>query len=289
MPNSLPKVRKKIRAVLKAKNGGVFNETQLRSLLSEHREAWELNKELSFSEFIAYLLKRKELQKVELRSERYKRLTRYALRKYSPFLMALSLRPRSYISHGTAVFLHALNDQITKTIYVNQEQTEKPSGGSLSQDRLNMAFSRRQRTSSYVYSMEGYRIVLISGKHTGNLGVISAMGPSGEKLPVTGIARTLIDIAVRPVYAGGIVQVLEAYRGAKGRVKVQDIVQTLRKLDYVYPYHQAIGFLLERAGFAPKECAKLLELGTDFEFYLVHGMKKSSFNKKWRLFYPEGF
>ncbi|HOX58013.1 MAG TPA: hypothetical protein PLC99_14090 [Verrucomicrobiota bacterium] len=289
MPTGLAKARPTIRTLLRAERGGVFSEARLRSLFSEHREIWGLGKEVSVSEFIEFLVKRKELLKIELRSERYKRLLRYALRGFSPYSMALALRPRSYLSHGSAVFLHALNEQLPKTIYVNQEQTEKPSGGSLSQESLTRAFSNHQRTSGYVYSMEGYRVVLLSGKHTGNLGVTNARGPGGEELPVAGIARTLVDIAVRPAYAGGIVQVLEAYRGAKGRVGTQEIVQTLRKLAYVYPYHQAIGFLMERAGFAPEECAKLLKLGMEFEFYLVHGMKKTAFDKKWRLHFPEGF
>jgi predicted transcriptional regulator of viral defense system len=290
MANSLAKARTRIRPILRAEKEGVFKIARLRSLFAEHKEAWGLNKDVTVSEFIEYLLKRKEIQQVELRSELYKPLVRYALRKYSPHLMALSLRPRSYLSHGTAVFLHALNDQLPKTIYANQEQTEKPSGGSLSQEGLTRAFSGRQRTSRYVYSLEGgYRIVLLSGKQTKNLGVKNSLGPKGEDLPVTEIARTLIDIAVRPAYAGGIVQVLEAYRGAKDRVEAKEIVQTLQRLAYVYPYHQAVGFLMERAGFASKEYEKLLKLGTEFDFYLVHGMKKPSFDKKWRLFFPEGF
>ncbi len=291
MLKSLSQAKPKIRAALKAGPEVVFKEAQLRDLLAQHREAWEFDKGLKLADFIEYLVATKDLQKVELRSEKYKTVVRYALRKYSPYLMALSIRPRSYLSHGTAVFLHALNDQLPKTIYANQEQTPKPSsyGGELTQDRLNLAFSRRQRTSSYVYSLEGgYRIVLLSGKQTGDLGVKAAQGPNGELLPVTGIARTLIDIAVRPAYAGGIVQVLEAYRGAKGRVGAKEIVQTYQKLDYLYPYHQAIGFLMERAGFAAKEYRQLAKLGTPFDFYLVHGMKKTSFDEKWRLFFPEG-
>lgn len=288
MASSLVNAQDKIQVRLAAEIGGVFTETQLRELLWEHRDEWGLAKAVSRGKFIAFLVATLGLREVELRSERYKRLVRYGWGDYSRYLMALSLRPRSYLSHGTAVFLHALNDQIPKTIYANQEQSAKPSSRTLAQERLALAFSHRQRMSNYIYSMEDFRVVLLSGKQTGDLGVTVLKGPQGEDVRGTGIPRTLIDIVVRPGYAGGIVQVLEAYRGAKGRVEAEEIVQTLEKLDHVYPYHQSIGFLMERAGYAPEECVKLRQLGTKFDFYLLHGIKKSKYDPKWKLFIPEG-
>ena len=47
---------------------------------------------------------------------------------------------------------------------------------------------------------------------TNALGVIEIQGSEDETLKVTGIERTLIDIAVRPVYAGGVFEVLKAYK-----------------------------------------------------------------------------
>ncbi len=288
MAGTLEQAKAKIRDRLAAEKGGVFTEAQLLKILADNRDAWQLAKSLSGAKFIAFLVAKVGLRVVELRSERYRSMLRYAWGDYSPELMALSLRPRSYLSHGTAVFLHGLNDQLPKTNYANQEQSEKPSGGKLSQERITLAFSRHQRTSNYVYSMDRYRVVLLSGKQTAQLGVVPAKGTRGEDLLVTGIARTLVDIVVRPAYAGGVAQVLDAYRGAKGRVKAADIVRTLQKLDYVYPYHQAIGFLMERAGYKPEEWGRLRRLGTKFDFYLTHGMKNSTLDAKWRLFVPEG-
>jgi predicted transcriptional regulator of viral defense system len=288
MPSSLEKARRKIRARLDSETGGVLTEARLRGLLLEHEEEWGLDASVALSEFTSFLVEKLGLRRIELRSERYGHKVRYGWGEFSPYLMALSLRPRSYLSHGTAVFLHALNEQLPKTIYVNQEQSEKPAGGELSQDRLALAFARRQRTSGYVYSLDRFRVVLLSGKHTGDLGVEKVKGPAGEELPTTGVARTLVDIVVRPAYAGGMVQVLEAYREANGRVNASELVRTLRRLNYVYPYHQAIGFLMERAGYPREEHEKLRRLGAKFDFYLLHGMRKSRYDPKWRLFFPQG-
>jgi len=290
MTTRLDQATSKIRETLEARHQHVFTETDLRMLLTEKRREWGLASSIKPARFIEFLIDGVGVRIVEMRSELYGTIRRYAWGEYSPFVMALSIRPRSYLSHGTAVFLNALNEQIPKTVYVNQEQSAKPSGSRLSQERLDTAFKSRQRTSGYVFSMDRHRVVLLSGKQTGNLGVSQLAVPRGdEHVPVTNIARTLIDIVVRPAYAGGISQVLEAYRGALGRVAGSDVVRVLQELDYVYPYHQAIGFLMERAGFGARDTSRLRRLGTKFDFYLAHGMKNSVYEDRWRLFIPEGF
>jgi predicted transcriptional regulator of viral defense system len=143
--------------------------------------------------------------------------------------------------------------------------------------------------SKYEFRLDQYRILLLSGKNTKRLGVETLKGPEGESLPVTNTERTLIDTVVRPAYAGGITQVLEAFKTARGLVSVERLLTTLEGMGFVYPYHQAIGFLMERAGYDEEDCARLRTPGTQFDFYLVHGMKKKQYDEAWRLFYPEGF
>ena len=77
--------------------------------------------------------------------------------------------------------------------------------------------------SQNVIDYEDVRICLINGMHTGQLGVIEEQVTYDTAEPVrvrfTNIERTLIDMTVRPIYAGGVFEVLKAYRLARERVQ----------------------------------------------------------------------
>lgn len=289
MASSLEIARPRILGFFDDQGSAVYRPRELRLLFEKERDKWGLVPSVTHKRFLEFLETNGTFRILKLESDDYKAQTRFLWGMPSPFQIALSLGKHAYLSHGTAVFLHGLTDLIPKTIYVNDEQSPKGRAtGSLSQDRLDMAFSRHQRKSKYIFKWDKSRATLISGKHTGQLEVTPIPGPGSDALPATKLERTLIDIVVRPAYAGGVSQVLEAYRGAIDRISVNVLIATLKKLGYVYPYHQSVGFLMERAGFPEKRWRRLQKLGLDFDFYLQHGIKEPEYDDRWRLFYPKG-
>lgn len=267
----------------------VFTYSQLTSVLEKHRSDWNLPDYVSTDLFVRFLSERGRLSRVEIRSES-QTIARFTWGEVSDFAIAVSIRPDAYLSHGTAVFLHGLTEQIPKTIYVNKEQSPKPRFSSpLSQKSLDLAFSRPQRRSKYSFTFRQIPLVLLSGKNTGRLEVVPLRMITGETADATGLERTLIDITVRPAYAGGVYQVLEAYRSAKDRVSVNTLMATLKKLDYVYPYHQAIGFYMQRAGYESSRYERLRSVESHFDFYLAHDIRDRDFDSSWRLYFPKGF
>lgn len=268
----------------------VFTPAQFAQVVNRHRTAWGLPAELTPPRLATLLVDTGRLRKVQLTAEAHSsKVTRYLWGDVSPYAVALSLRPGAYLSHSTAVFLHDLTDQVPKVIYVNKEQSPKPAPrGTLTQEGLDRAFQHEQRSSRYVFHFGLYRVVLLSGKHTGRLEVSPLSTSHGEPLEVTRLERTLIDIAVRPAYAGGVHEVLTAFRRARERLSVATLVATLKKLGYVYPYHQAIGFYMQRAGYAPSQLERLKALGLHHDFYLAHGLAGLRHDPTWRLYHPEG-
>jgi hypothetical protein len=281
--------RKKIAAFFDVADKRVFSRRDLSTILSQNRNNWHLAQGTTANEFIEFLTQKTQLREVNLKSEKYVLPPRYVWGQISPYLLALSIRRAGYLSHATAVSLHSLTDQIPKTIYVNFEQSPKPQSGGLSQESITRAFSNRQRRTNYAFPYQDWQIAILSGKQTGRLGVITTKGPQAETLDTTNLERTLIDITVRPEYAGGVYQVVQAFRSAKQQMSINALIAILKGLDYVYPYHQAIGFYMKKAGYEESRWTRLKQLDFRYDFYLAHDIRDKAYDPEWRLFYPKDF
>lgn len=289
-PSRLTVAKKDILALFDTAATKVYSSSQLAKILNEQRAFWRLADRTTAGEFIAFLEKQGKLKSHRFKAEKYQRnILRYSWGDVSIYELTQSLHVRGYLSHATAVALHGLTDLIPQMLFLNVEQSIKPAPrGILTQRGIDQAFSRKQRQSNMIYEQENWSITIINGKNSAALGVEEIAGPSEERLRVTNLERTLIDITVRPTYAGGIFQVLQAYQAAKERVSTNRLLATLKKLEYVYPYHQAIGFLMERAGYGEQRYSLLRKLGFDYDFYLTHGIKEPEYSRDWRIFYPRG-
>jgi predicted transcriptional regulator of viral defense system len=273
----------------------VFQQADLGRILRDHRDELDLPQTFNTNNLIALLTDTSDggkLRRIEIRSEREDLardhgVTRYVWGEATPYSVALSLRGGAYLTHASACYLHGITEQIPHTIYINKEQSPKPQGEDLTQASIDRAFSNQARVSNYTFRYQDYRIIILSGKNTGRLEVSSLEIRPGEWVDVTKLERTLIDITVRPVYAGGVSEVLNSYMVAKSRASISTLIATYRKLEYVYPYHQAIGFYMERAGFPESALERIRKLGSEYNFYLDYKMSKPKFDSTWRIYYPD--
>jgi hypothetical protein len=293
MPSRLQIAKPDISAFFQkqADNGErIFNSKDIGRILSENRDSWRLAQRTTVADFTSFLCERAGMRRVEIKSETlmYKGFTRFIWKEATPYEVALSLKKGAYLSHYSAVTLHDLTDQLISTIYINKEQSPKGSASGMSQEGINRAFSRPQRESQYRFRYDQWSIVIISGKYTRDYEVGTLRGPVGEDLPATKLERTLIDITVRPTYAGGVFEVLNAFERARDNVSVNKLLAVLKTLNYAYPYHQAIGFYMQRANYEPRFYERLKDLGLEYDFYLAHDLGPTDYDPNWRLHVPKG-
>jgi hypothetical protein len=274
----------------------VLHHADLARILTEQRAHWRLSSSTNTLAFTRYLIETGSLHRFELPfPPPYKKKSLYSWGLVPIYQVVLGLGSKCYLSHYTAVKIHGLTEQVPTTIYVNEEQRLASWLASpLRQSTIDAAFRRPVRVTKRVADTKGYRVVFLNGKNTANRGVVerSFSGISGEqlgRLRVTNLERTLIDIAVRPVYAGGVAEVLKAFTLARDQLSVNRLAATLKMLAFIYPYHQVIGFYLERAGYPPTAIDWFRKAPRKFDFYLEHGMTNKQYVKAWRLFIPEGF
>ncbi|HET6161260.1 MAG TPA: hypothetical protein VFE34_23160 [Dongiaceae bacterium] len=266
----------------------VYSKSQLEDVLTKNRATWELARRTSTDEFVEFLTNQRIARSQTFVSDRYGRqIVRYSFGRASPYALALSIQAKAYLCYATALNLHGLANVNPKLLYLNSEQSPKPDpSGALAQDRIDNAFKKAQRLSNLIYGLGDLSFTIVSGKHTKGLGVEEIRHSDSETLAVTNLERTLVDIAVRPAYAGGISLVLKAYRAAKVRVSVDRLLKILKDLDYRYPYHQSIGFLMQKVGYPQHSYAKLRALGLHHDFYLDYNMQQPAYSPDWRLYHP---
>lgn len=281
--------------VLDRETSRVFRRRDLDALLLRHRRVWRLPEDLGFNKFAEFLTEKGRLRQIEFPFPNRKEI-RYAWGEVSLLAVLMSLKPNCHFSHYTAMRIHELTEQDPKTVYVNFEQQAKSEPtGELAQDRIDAAFARRPRMTSNIARIGNLRIFLLNGKNTGYAGVETretSIGETGKSavVRVTNVERTLVDIAVRPFYAGGVAEVLKAYRRAAPRVSVDHLGKRLEELEYIYPYHQAIGYYLDRSGaYAPAAIARFRrKFKRKFYFYLTYEMRDTRRDERWKLVVPEG-
>jgi len=266
----------------------VLTAEQLRTLLNENRLFWRLGN-ITFTQFVERMEEDTPLREVRLEFPN-RPVIRYSWGDSLPFELAQSINPEGYFSHYTAVHLHGLTQQVPKVIYFNIEQSVRPGGGTLTQEGIKRALQGRCRTSSNVATYQDRTICQLNGGNTDHLGVEAQVAPEGaSQIRVTSIERTLIDAAVRPIYTGGVHQVLGAFVAAKERVSVNKLAAMLTKLGYTYPYHQAIGFYMQRADYRESQLALLRKFPIKFDFYLDYALKDTERDSTWRMIIPKGF
>ncbi|MBL7705005.1 MAG: hypothetical protein JNM21_05590 [Taibaiella sp.] len=292
----------------------VFSKKQIEEVFIEYRRLWNLADSMNLNKFIdscinagilnevilvpkapeqLHMLKVKEVMFyggnfMPPSKEASDKKVLYTVGRVNVFELALNIKNRSFLSHFSAVYLNGLTSQIPKMVYVSSEQSlRRPSlkpAAKLIQSNIDKAFAKPQRKSNNIFVYEDYSFLLHDGMFTDRTGIYTR---AEDGLTLTNLERTLIDIAVRPEYAGGVDAVLNAYRNAKDRVSLNKLAAYLTNINFVYPYWQVIGFYLHHAGYESSRLKIFKEHVSEYFFYLTYEIFNPDFDREWQIWYPK--
>lgn len=272
----------------------VLKVSQIAAVLEQKREFWRLAKATTVPVFLEFLLDSTPLRPVRFPFQRP--IVGFTWGEVPLLETLIGLVDHGFYSHYTAVRIHGLTEQVPKTIYLNHERSSNSSfsqnEGPFEQSAIDEAFAGEPRISKNEVVVGDMKIVFLSSAFHAGLGITSGAVNFGEAQPLqlsyTSLERTLIDITVRPFYAGGIFEVAKAFENAKDAVSVNAMGAMLKRMNLGYPYHQAIGFYLERASYKPTVVNIFKKIPMERDFYLGHAGEKT-YVPEWRLYVPKGF
>lgn len=283
-----------ITAYLDRRESRVLRLKDFGQILSQERAGWRLAVNTTSPHFIAFL-KKLDLKEYELKFP-HRSETLYVWKGVPTMEMLLHVKNKSYYSHYTAMRMHGLTEQIPTSIYITHERSnpyQEIEHEEIDQALIDAAFAQPARVTQNFAIFGDRRIVLINSAFTAQLGVeqrTTTFGTDGPAVVrVTNLERTLIEAAAKPWYSGGVAEVAKAFAAAKEEVSVNRLCATLTKLNYAYPYHQAIGYYMERADYRASQIDLVRSFPVNRNFYLDHTIPEPRYVKGWRLYVPAGF
>jgi hypothetical protein len=96
-----------IETYLDARDTRVYSQRGIEEILARNWNLWHFPLSMTMPGLLDHLIKHSKLKKAVLKSPNYdKEIVRYAWREISVYQLGLSLRPRSYLSHYSAMLLN---------------------------------------------------------------------------------------------------------------------------------------------------------------------------------------
>lgn len=288
---NLPTAYPEIERLLIGTRRKAFTTTDLQTIFHSNKDQWKLSTRTTYTKFIKYLVENKQLLKIKklVHLETQSEKLIYTFKNANTYDVITAIKKNGYLSYLTALVVHELTLQIPKTTYISEEIHDTYlHHNTLDQESIDKAFAKEQRTTTNIYKddLTNERYVFTERKmNITNIGIIT---DNSLNYQTSNIERTLIDCVVRPQYSGGIFSVLEAFRNALDILDIVKLDSYLDDLNYTYPYHQLVGFYLEKSGYNTSLLTPFLNKVSRFNFYMTYNLSNKKFDPKWKIYYPEG-
>ena len=211
-------------------------------------------------------------------------IERYSMHKEINVLgVANSIKPKSFFSMTTALNLQGYSTDRENYIFVSSELTPKHFiSEELTQDAIDKAYKKPYRFTNNHGEFHGNHIILLSPKNTSQFEVIDFNG-----FRMSSINRSFVEIIVNMQYFHGSTRIIQLFKPLQSKLDVTRIFKIIEKFNFVYPYYQLFGHLLEKIGFDKSQLKSFKSKVGNLKFYTDKNQSNYLYDNYWQVFYIE--
>ena len=182
---------------------------------------------------------------------------------------------------SSALNYQGLSDYRNNFIFISQEQSDKSfyQNSDLNQETIDKAFAKDYRKTHMIGEYNKKNIVFLQPKHTGKFGVIEIDGVN-----VSSVNRALVEMLVNVQYFRSSREIINVFRNIKNHINIDEVFTVVQKFDFIYPYYQTLGYVLEEIGFKKAELHKFKEYISEFDFYTDKAYPNYTYNAYWKIY-----
>lgn len=257
-----------------------YSLPDLRALLEKCKEKKLVSLSMKFGNFYDRLVEIGLLSFSILFNDGY--LTRYSFHEnIKDEKLLLSLKKSAFLSMSSSLNYQGLSSFRDDFVFISQEQSPKEHSHKidLTQEAIDSAFEKDYRRTHKIGEYHNKHIVFLEPKNTRNFGVIDVNGIS-----VSSVNRALVEMIVNVQYFKSSRDVINVFSKIKDHIDVDEVFEVLEKFDFIYPYYQSIGYVLEEIGFSKKELHKFKERVSKFDFYTDKKQKNYKKIPYWKMY-----
>lgn len=211
-------------------------------------------------------------------------LTRYSFNEsLSNEKLLTSLKKNAFLSMSSALNYIGLSEYRNNFIFISKEQTDKGSDSGdveLTQKAIDNAFAKDYRKTHMIGKYNNKHIIFLQPKYTMQFGVTEIDG-----IKVSSVNRALVEMVVNVQYFRNSREIIDVFSKIKNHINVDEVFAITQRFDFIYPYFQSIGYILEEIGFEKRELDEFKECISEFDFYTDKNQLNYSYDPYWKMYH----
>ncbi len=259
----------------------IFHRNELNAVIFELKHKRLISQSISYhSTYEFFLQLGLFVHVVELNG---KFVERYSMKKnIDIYQLANSIKANSFFSMSTALNLQKYTNFMDEFVFVSSEQSAKTSYEKyeLSQESIDRAYRKEYRVTKKYGLFQDVHIVQLYPKNNNKFEVIDFNG-----FKISSINRAFVEMVVNVQYFRSSRVILQIFSDLTLELDVNRIFKAIESFNFIYPYYQLFGHLLERLGFIRASLKQFEQKISDLKFYTDKNQQDYLYDEYWKVYY----